>query len=87
MLHTIQSRLAGDALDHAGGVGAGRRQRAAHTRGGKHVPLLQRAREPAVEERMQRLEAARAAAADGGAAAADGGAAEVTERQRELVAV
>lgn len=91
MLHTIQARLAGDALDRAGGVGgtgASRRHRGAHTRGGKYVPLLERAREPTVEERIERLEAARAAAAaDSGAAECDGGAAEREERPRQLAAV
>lgn len=66
MLHTIQQRLASDHLQHDGTNGGGKRQRGgagAATACSKHVPLLQRAKEPAVEERLLKLAAVRGPAA------------------------
>ncbi|KAL4432546.1 hypothetical protein ABPG77_000483 [Micractinium sp. CCAP 211/92] len=78
-LHTIQQRLAAEPVPDAGtssGAGGSNRKGGPAAAGPKHVPLLLRAKEPAVEERLLKLAAARAAA--GGAAAA-----EASEAQRE----
>ena len=73
LLHTLPQRLAADELaPAAAGAAGGRRQGGSGMpgTGQRHVPLLLRAKEPAVEERLQKLAAAREA---GGAAAAAGG--------------
>lgn len=60
-LHTIQQRLAGDAVLQPGSSssGGGSKRQRGYVGGPKHVPLLLRAKEPAVEERLLKLAAAR----------------------------
>lgn len=83
-LHTIQQRLAAEPVPDAGtSSGAGGSNRTAA--GPKHVPLLLRAKEPAVEERLLKLAAARAGA--GGAAAAEASEAQREQQHGPLVAV
>ena len=71
LLHRIQGKLAADELEPAAaGADVNRRTRSLRGvpgagGGGRHVPLLQRAKEPAVEERLLKLKAARAAAGGG----------------------
>lgn len=82
-LHTIQQRLAADEVLDAGASGSsggGKRARGAAAAGPKHVPLLLRAKEPAVEERLLKLAAARGAPAAGAEVA---GAAEGQRQQCE----
>ena len=69
-LHTIQQRLESDMAQE--GCRGGKRPRRAAAVGGpaKHTPLMLRWKEPSVEERMQKLEASRAAAEAEAAAAA-----------------
>lgn len=70
LLHTIQQRLAGDEL--ALSAAGGKRQGGMPGAGQRHVPLLLRAKEPAVEERLLKVTAAKGAgtAGEGAAAAA-----------------
>jgi hypothetical protein len=72
-LHTIQQRLESDMAQE--GCRGGKRPRRAAAVGGpaKHTPLMLRWKEPSVEERMQKLEASRAAAEAEAAAVAAGG--------------
>ncbi|KAL4436896.1 hypothetical protein ABPG75_004035 [Micractinium tetrahymenae] len=77
-LHTIQQRLAADRLldeggsDGSGNGGSGGKRKAGPAAAGpKHVPLLLRAKEPAVEERLLKLAASRGAAVAGAAAAGE----------------
>jgi hypothetical protein len=77
-LHTIQQRLESDMAQE--GCRGGKRPRRAAAVGGpaKHTPLMLRWKEPSVEERMQKLEASRAAAeAEAAAASGEQGAAAV----------
>lgn len=72
-LHTIQQRLAADqVLGDSSSCGVGKRGRGAAAAGPKHVPLLLRAKEPAVEERLLKLAAARGGATAGATALAAG---------------
>lgn len=73
LLHTIQQKLAADPLATAAGGGTPKRHAGAPGAGQKHVPLMLRAKEPAVEERQLKLAAAKEAAAAAAAAAAGGG--------------
>jgi hypothetical protein len=66
-LHSIQQRLAADQLGTAGSSGKQQRSDAGGS-GPRHIPLLQRAKEPAVEERLLKLAAARNEPAVAGAA-------------------
>lgn len=85
LLHTIQQRLAADGLaPAAAGAGCGKRQGGSGVpgTGQRHVPLLLRAKEPAVEERLLKLAAAREAGGPvAAAAAADGGEGDGTGEQ------
>ena len=68
LLHTIQQRLAGDEL--APSTAGGKRQGGMPGTGQRHVPLLLRAKEPAVEERLLKVAAGKGADGAGDAAAA-----------------
>lgn len=74
LLHTIQQRLAGDELVPCAAGAAGRRQGGVPGGGQKHVPLLLRAKEPAVEERLLKIAATKGAGEAPGVAAAAGAA-------------
>lgn len=65
LLHIVQDKLAGDALQPGAGGDSRRKQQGPPGMPGasaRHIPLLRRAREPAIEERLLKVAASRAAA-------------------------